>query len=72
MLRYCQGYSVEMIVHESRLLQVSIFHALHNHLHSVDLSRLPTDVMTIADEVDSQRKQSMGGHLKHARSLPAA
>ena len=72
MLRYTQGYSVEMIVDESRLLQVSIFHALHNNLHRVDLSTLLIDVMTIADEVDSQLKQSIGGYLKHARGLPAA
>lgn len=72
MLRYTQGYSIEMIVDESRLLQVSIFHALHNNLHRIDLSRLLIDVMTIADEVDSQLRQSIGGYLKLARSRPAA
>jgi len=72
MLRYSQGYSVEMIVDESRLLQVSIFHELHNNLNRLDLSTLLIDVMTIADEVDSQLKQSIGGYLNHARSVPAA
>jgi len=72
MLRYCQGYSIEMIVDESRLLQVSIFHELHNNLNRVDLSTLLIDVMTIADEVDSQLRQSIGGYLEYARSLPAA
>jgi CheY-like chemotaxis protein len=72
MLRYSQGYSIEMIVDESRLLQVSIFHGLHNNLHRVDLSTLLIDVMTIADEVDSQLRQSIGSYLQHARSLPAA
>jgi len=72
MLRYSQGYSIEMIVDESRLLQVSIFHELHNNLNRVDLSTLLIDVMTIADEVDSQLKQSIGGYLNHARSVPAA
>jgi len=72
MLRYSQGYSIEMIVDESRLLQVSIFHELHNNLNRVDLSTLLIDVMTIADEVDSQLRQSIGGYLEHARSLPAA
>jgi len=72
MLRYSQGYSIEMIVDESRLLQVSIFHELHNNLNRVDLSTLLIDVMTIADEVDSQLKQSLGGYLNHARSVPAA
>jgi len=72
MLRYSQGYSIEMIVDESRLLQVSIFHALHNNLRRIDLSKLLVDVMTIADEVDSQLRQAIGGYLKLARSLPAA
>ena len=72
MLRYTQGYSIEMIVDESRLLQVSIFHALHNNLRRIDLSRMLVDVMTIADEVDSQLRQSIGGYLKLARSMPAA
>jgi len=72
MLRYSQGYSIEMIVDESRLLQVSIFHELHNNLNRVDLSTLLIDVMTIADEVDSQLRQSIGGYLEYARSLPAA
>jgi ActR/RegA family two-component response regulator len=72
MLRYTQGYSIEMIVDESRLLQVSIFHALHNNLRRIDLSRLLIDVMTVADEVDSQLRQAIGAYLKLARSMPAA
>ncbi|MGC1371051.1 MAG: response regulator [Candidatus Sulfotelmatobacter sp.] len=71
-MRYRQGYSIEMIVDESRLLQVSIFHGLHNNLHRVNLSTLLIDVMTIADEVDSQLRQSIASYLQHARSLAAA
>jgi DNA-binding response OmpR family regulator len=71
-MRYGQGYSIEMIVDESRLLQVSIFHGLHNNLHRVDLSTLLIDVMTIADEVDSQLRQSIASYLRRVRSLPAA
>ena len=40
-----------MIIEESRILQVSIFHTLQKNLRSVDFSLLLTDVMTIADEV---------------------
>jgi ActR/RegA family two-component response regulator len=72
MLRFSQGYSIEMIVDESRLLQVSIFHGLHNNLHCVDLSTLLVDVMTIADEVDSQLRESIGSYLQHAGRQPAA
>ena len=71
-LRFSQGYSIEMIVDESRLLQVSIFHGLHNNLHCVDLSTLLVDVMTIADEVDSQLRESIGSYLQHAGRQPAA
>lgn len=54
------GYSAAMLVEESRMLQVSIFHTLQNNLASIDFSRLLLGVMTIADEVDSQLSQSMG------------
>jgi DNA-binding response OmpR family regulator len=58
-LRRRQGYSAAMMVEESRILQVSIFRTLQNHLSSVDFSHVLLDVMTIADEVDSQLKQAM-------------
>jgi len=48
-----------MMVEESRILQVSIFRTLQNNLSSVDFSQVLLDVMTIADEVDSQLKQAM-------------
>jgi len=57
--RRAQGYTVPMIVEESRMLQVSIFHTLQCNLHVVDFSLLLIDVMTIADEVDSQLKQTI-------------
>jgi hypothetical protein len=50
-----------MVVEESRILQVSIFNTLQNNIGSVDFSTLLLDVMTIADEVDSQLKQAMFG-----------
>jgi CheY-like chemotaxis protein len=58
-LRRTQGYSAAMMVEESRILQVSIFKTLHNNLPRVDFSNVLLDVMTIADEVDSQLKQAM-------------
>jgi len=41
------------------MLQVSIFHTLQNNLNVVDFSLLLIDVMAIADEVDSQLKQTI-------------
>jgi DNA-binding response OmpR family regulator len=58
-LRRRQGYTAAMMVEESRILQVSIFNTLQNNLSSVDFSQVLLDVMTIADEVDSQLKQAM-------------
>ena len=58
-LRRRQGYTAAMLVEESRILQVSIFNTLQNNLTKVDFSKLLLDVVTIADEVDSQLKQAM-------------
>jgi hypothetical protein len=60
-LRRMQGYTMPMVVEESRLLQVSIFSTLQNSLGKVDFSTILLDVMSIADEVDSQLKQAVLG-----------
>jgi DNA-binding response OmpR family regulator len=65
-LRRAQGYTVPMVVEESRILQVSIFNTLQNNLRSVDFGTVLLDVMTIADEVDSQLKQAMLGFMETA------
>jgi DNA-binding response OmpR family regulator len=62
-LRRNQGYTAPMLVEESRILQVSIFNTLQNNLGTVDFSTVLLDVMTIADEVDSQLKQTMLGFM---------
>ncbi len=58
-VRHSQGYSIPTIIEESRMLQVSIFHTLQTNLNVVDFSLLLIDVMAIADEVDSQLKQTI-------------
>jgi DNA-binding response OmpR family regulator len=63
-IRVSQGYSVSMLVEESRVLQVSIFETLQNNLSTVDFSLLLLDVMTIADEVDSQLKQTINSFME--------
>jgi len=70
-LRRKQGYTVAMAVEESRILQVSIFGTLQNNLGSVDFSSVLLDVMTIADEVDSQLKQAMLGFMENQGSVLA-
>jgi hypothetical protein len=58
-LRRMQGYSVAMVVEESRLLQVSLFTTLHKNTKQIEYGKLLPDVVTIADEVDAQLKQQM-------------
>ena len=58
-LRRKQGYTVAMVVEESRLLQVCLFTTLHKNTNLIEYSKLLLDVVTIADEVDAQLKQQM-------------
>jgi hypothetical protein len=52
-----------MMVEESRMLQVSVFHTLRKNLTLIDFSVLLVDVMTIADEIDSQLSQAMTSYV---------
>ena len=58
-LRRKQGYTVAMVVEESRLLQVTIFTTLHENVKHLEFNALLPDVVTIADEVDAQLKEQM-------------
>jgi DNA-binding response OmpR family regulator len=71
-LRHLQGYSPAMLVHESRILQVTLFGTLQNNMHDLDFSILLPDVMTIADEVDAQLTQSMDSFMKSMQGSAAA
>jgi DNA-binding response OmpR family regulator len=62
-LRRIQGYTSAMLVQDSRILQVTLFGALQKNLGVLDFSLLLPDVMTIADEVDSQLTQAMEGYI---------
>jgi hypothetical protein len=58
-LRRQQGYTVAMVVDESRILQVSIFSTLHKNTKLVDFDKLLPEVVIVADEVDAQLKQQV-------------
>jgi hypothetical protein len=51
-LRFAQGYSVAMLVDESRILEVTTFGALQRHQVELDRNQLLQDVGIIADEAD--------------------
>jgi uncharacterized protein YejL (UPF0352 family) len=57
-----QGYSAAMLVEESRMLEVSIFQTLQNHMASIDFSLVLPGVMVIADEIDSQPSQAIASY----------
>jgi DNA-binding response OmpR family regulator len=62
-LRKSQGYTSAMLVQDSRILPVTLFGTLQKNLGALDFSLLLPDVMTIADEVDSQLTQAMEGYM---------
>jgi CheY-like chemotaxis protein len=68
-----QGYTAAMMVEESRIFQVTIFHTLQKNLGTIDFSVLLLGVMTIADEVDSQLSQAMQSYIAESvqDALPA-
>jgi hypothetical protein len=67
-LRHAQGYTPEMLVHESRILQVTLFGTLKDNMNALDFSLLLPDVMKIADEVDAQLTQTMGSFMRLAKT----
>ena len=62
--RHKQGYTVPMIVEESRILELSVFGMLEKHSASVDFSQLLRDAITVADEEGSQLKQTILGYME--------
>jgi DNA-binding response OmpR family regulator len=71
-MRRQQGYTATMVVEESRILQVSIFSTLQRNLCHVDFSKLLLDVVTIADEVDSQLKEAMVNYVFKSQTVRLA
>jgi ActR/RegA family two-component response regulator len=71
-LRRNQGYTIAMVVEESRMLQVTIFETLQNNLGEVDFSTVLLDVMAIADEVDAQLKQTVLGFMEAVPLKPVS
>ena len=71
-MRKMQGYTPAMLVHDSRILQVTLFGTLQKNLSALDFSLLLPDVMTIADEVDSQLTQAMDSYMDVIGTAAAA
>ena len=58
-VRFAQGYSVAMLVEESRIFQVSTFGTLHLNQSKLDQNQMLLDVITIADEADGQLAETV-------------
>ena len=58
-VRRSQGYSVDMIIEEFRILQVCILKTLQNNLSTEDFASLRLDIPSIAGEVDFQLQQTI-------------
>jgi hypothetical protein len=58
-VRRAQGYSVPMLIQESRVFQVVTFRTLDLHHSELDQNQVLLDVMIIADEVDAQLVESV-------------
>jgi DNA-binding response OmpR family regulator len=71
-MRKLQGYTPGMLVHDSRILQVTLFEMLQSNVSALDFSLLLPDVMTIADEVDSQLRQAMDSYMNVVQKTTAA
>jgi hypothetical protein len=57
--RFTQGYSAPMLVEESKIFQVTTFRTLHIHHRRLNQGQVLLDVMTIADEADSQLAETV-------------
>jgi hypothetical protein len=62
-MRCGQGYTAAMMVDEARFLEVSIFTTLQRNRYRMDRCQVLADIVTVADEVDSQLKQSMFSYV---------
>ena len=58
-VRFAQGYSIALLVEESRIFEVNTFGTLHLHWRELDQSHALSDVMLIADEADRQLTESV-------------
>jgi hypothetical protein len=56
-----------MMVEESRMLQVSIFEGLQRNLHKVNFGILLSEVMVIANEVESYLAQAVESFISDAK-----
>jgi hypothetical protein len=70
-LRRKQGYTAAMLMHESRILEVTIFGTLNENISILEVPLLLPGVVMIADEVDAQLTQTIESFMKKKRKSAA-
>ena len=70
-VRYAQGYTAPLIVQESRVLEVCIFETIERNLSTVDFTKVLSNIMIIANEVDCRLKQAIDSFLTMQRGEAA-
>ena len=70
-LRHAQGYSISMIVEESRILQICIFETLYNMLSPELFRSVRSNSRTITNECDLQLKQMLASFSRGAQNIVA-
>jgi hypothetical protein len=68
-LRFSQGYSLPMLVEESRIFEISTFGTLHAYRDELDKSQLLLAAIIIADEADRQLTESVGSFITHQQAV---
>jgi hypothetical protein len=63
-MRFAQGYSVPMLVEESRILEVTTFRTLQRHQSELNRSQVLLDVVIVADEPDRQLEDTVVGFME--------
>jgi hypothetical protein len=65
--RYEQGYTVERIATEARLLHIVLSRVLHKHLLSVDMSTCISDLMLMGEGLHEEFEESIRAFEEQSR-----
>jgi len=70
--RFAQGYSLSMLVEESRIFEITTFGTLHLYESELDQNQVLLDVMIIADEADSQLRETVRSFMTAQQAAATA
>jgi len=65
--RYKQGYSIPMVVEETRCLDMVIYRVVQENLMAIDMSRLVSDLRVVNDSLQTSLKRSLRAYLEQAK-----